>query len=236
MDTDTDCIICFEDHSPMQCPDRTPKHCSGCHYVIKHLTDHSTVCNNKQWSFQPYKNLYVSPPLERFMVSCNSPVRFLYDGDWRKAFDGSELYSPETGAIVRFTNEKDFSCLTRKFAPVRIAVVVKEQSRFMVKLMILTSRDRYLVAVNLNEPFDRHAVKANFQWKTTLILAIQSTNLCVTMLTTPLRKSVGRHELRYDESDEKFFIPDELVDKAKRRCDYVRRPVAVKMIAKISWL
>lgn len=208
---DCDCLICFEGHLTNDCPDRKPQHCLDCHIFIKYLTDHSSLCSNKQWSYQPYKDLYATPPLQRIIFGCNSPIRFLYDGDWRKPYDGEELYSSESGIIIRFTNKNDFSCLTRTFAPIRIAVVVKEQSRFTIKLMLLASRNRFVVAKNLNEPFDRQAAKKNHQWKTTLIVATSSTkDLCLTLMTTPPRKLAKWYDLPYDVSLQTFHIPIEL--------------------------
>lgn len=208
---DTDCLICFEAHSTNDCPERQPQHCPSCHIYIKLLANHSSVCSMKQWSYQPYKNLCATPPLERLIVGCNAPFRFLYDGDWRQTFDGLELYSPETGILIRFKNKNDFCCLTRSFAPIRIAFVVKEKSEFVVKLMLLASPTRFVVAVNLNEPFDRHAAQKNHQWKTTLILGLASTkDLRLAVMVTPPRQLVRRYELPYDQSVEKFHVPEEL--------------------------
>lgn len=206
-----DCLICFESHSAEECPDRKPQHCPACHIFIKRLTDHSAICDAKDWIFEPYKSLYVMPPLPRLIFGCNSPLRYLCDGDWRKPFDGLTMYSAEAGIIVRFENENDFRCLTRCFAPIRIAIVVKENSEFNLKLMLLASRNRFVVAVNLNEPFDRHAAKKNHFWKTTMILATAAApDLCLAVMLTPPRKLVRRYELRYDHPTGKFDIPAEL--------------------------
>lgn len=208
MIADMDCLICLENHSTIDCPDRKPQHCPSCHIYIKQLTDHSSVCGMKLWSYQPYKDLYAAPPLERMIVSCNSPFRFLYNGDWRQPFDGQEMYSPESGIIIRFKNVNDFSCLTCAFAPVRIAVVVKEGSRFVVKLMLLASRERFIVALPLNEPFDRHAKK---EWSPTLVLCTPYINdLCLSVMITPPRRLAELHELKYDSSTKGFIIPDQI--------------------------
>lgn len=209
--TDTDCLICFESHNTIDCPDRKPQHCRSCNMFIKQLVDHSTLCGMKQWYFQPYKELFATPPLQRIIVGCNYPLRFLYEGDWRKPFGGEEMFSAASGIIVRFKNNKDFSCLTRKFAPVRIAFVVKEENGFAMKLMILASRTRFIVAANLDEPFDRYTAKGNYQWKTTLIVAVQSADdLCLAVMATPPRQLVRRYEVKYDKLVKKFNIPQEL--------------------------
>lgn len=206
---DSDCLICFEDHSTADCPNRKPQHCPNCHIYIQHLSDHSSVCCMKQWSFQPYKNLTAKPPVQRYIIGCNVPLRFLYKGDWRKPFDGNELISPEYDVIVRFKNENDLSVLTRSFAPIRIALVVKENSKFITKLMLLASRHRFIVVKAVDEPFERNATKSKYQ--TTLVLAVSSVKqLCLSVMITPPRKLVSRYELKYDDSMKKFIIPEKL--------------------------
>lgn len=142
---DSDCLICFEAHCTAECPDRKPQHCPSCHIHIRHQSDHSSVCCMKQWMFQPYKDLSAIPPLQRYIIGCNLPFRFLYDGDWRKPVEGNQLASPGYDTIIRFRNENDFSVLTGSFAPIRIAIVVKENSKFAVKLILLASRERFIV-------------------------------------------------------------------------------------------
>lgn len=218
-----DCLICFESHTAKECPGRKPEHCSSCHIFINRLTDHSPICDTKSWIFKPYKSLYVVPPMSRLFIGCNSPFRYLCDGDWRKPFDDLQMCSPESGIIVRFEGENDIKLLTRGFAPIRIAVIVKEKAEFKLKLMLLASRSRFFVAVNLNEPFDRHAAKKNRFWKTTLILTVAATqDLCLAVMLTPPRQLVRRFELLYDQSTKKFAIPIEMdanaVSKFEMKC------------------
>lgn len=165
----------------------------------------------KDWLFQPYKHLYASPTYKRIMVGSSVPFRVLYEGSWRKPSGIDDMYSAESGIIVRFKDEKDLSVLTRSFAPVRIAFVVKDGSKFVVKLMLLASRSRFIVATGLNDAFDRNTAKKNYQWKTTLILALPSNdNLCVAVMGFPPHKIPRRYELQYDVSTKKFVIPDDL--------------------------
>lgn len=146
------------------------------------------------------------------LAAASSPVRFLYEGNWQKPFDGEEMYSSENGIIIRFKNENDFAVLTRSFKPIRIAVVVKENSKFVVKLILLASAEKFVVAAGLNEPFDRNTAKENRQFKTTLILGMSSTeNLCLTVMALPPRELPRQYKLCYDESMKKFHVPEELV-------------------------
>lgn len=166
----------------------------------------------KTWIFDPYKDLYAAPPVERLIVGCNVPIRFLYDGDWRKPFDGHEMYSPEGEIIIHFKNENDFSCLTRSFAPIRIAIIVKEGSQFTMKLLLLSSRNRFVVAHRLNAPFDRHTASNSLQINSkTLILAMSSTDdLCLSVMLTPPRKVVRCYDLRYNKSLRTFGFLEEM--------------------------
>lgn len=208
---DADCLICFESHPTAECPDRKPQHCPNCHIHIRHQSDHSSVCCMKQWIFQPYKDFFAKPPLQRYIISCNFPFRFLSGGDWRKPFDGNQLVSPDYDTIIRFKNENDFSVLTGSFAPIRIAFVVKENSKFSVKLILLASRERFIVAKALDQPFDRNTAMNKYAWKTTLILAVPSnSDLCLNVMVTPPRKLVRCYDLKYDSSLKKFIIPEQL--------------------------
>lgn len=206
-----DCLICFERHSTSDCLERKPQNCPDCHNFIRRFSDHSLVCGMKRWTFQPYKHLYATPPFVRVIIGCNSPIRFLYDGNWRKPFFGEDLYSPESGAIVRFKNENDICLLSRGFAPIRIAFVVKENANFAVKLMLSSSFDRFIVAEDLDEPFDRSMAEKNHQWKTTLIVAMASTDdLRVNVMALPPQKPERLHELIFDAVLKKFRIPVDL--------------------------
>lgn len=212
MNRDTDCSICFESHVTVDCPERKPQNCPSCHLLIKRLSDHSAVCGTKQWFFRPYEELYATSPLDRAIIGCNSPIRYLSEGTWRKPFDGEELYSLETGVLVRFKSVNDFCLLTRAFAPIRIAVVVRENSNFVAKLMLLSSVNRFIVAADVNFPFDRNTANAQYLWKTTLIVAMASADdLRLSVVAIPPRKPARRYELIFNRSTGKFNIPQELV-------------------------
>lgn len=208
---DSDCLICFQSHSTYDCPERKPQCCPDCHLFIKHFSDHGPACGSKQWLFQPYKDLYVKIPIERVIFGCNGPVRFLYDGMWRKPFDAEELYSTESGIMIRFKNETDFAVLSSSFAPIRIAVVVKENTEFILKLMLLASHNKLIVAKNFNQRFDRVAAKTQHQYKTTLIVATPSiANLCLSLSVLHPNAPFRNHEIQYNMLTKMFNIPQEL--------------------------
>lgn len=208
---DIDCLICFEPHSTEDCPERKPQNCPRCHVFIKNFSDHSTLCDLKTWVFKPFPGIYAKPPVERLIVGCNKPIRFFLGGIWKKPSDSEEMFSAESGILVRFKNESDFAILTGKFAPIRIALVVKEGSKFFVKLMLLASQKRFIVATNVHQLFDRNTAAKSHTRKTTLIVAVSSTdNLCFDIMTLRPNELANRHELRYDETNKKFLIPEEL--------------------------
>lgn len=203
----TDCAICLESYRTKDCPERKPENCPDCDNIIKHFSDHSAVCGRKQWIFNPYENLYATPPIDRVIVGCNASFRFLYGGLWRRPVDGIELYSAVSEIIIRFKSENDFTVSTLGFSPIRIAVVVKEEGHFMLKLMILASSERYIVLADVNEPFDRNTVSTNHQWKTTLILAVVPTHdLRFGLMMLPPGKLANRCEVRYDTTAKKFIV------------------------------
>lgn len=205
---DSDCLICFESHPTKECPERKQQNCPDCHVFIKRFADHTAICGMKTWIHQPYKDLYAMPPVERVIVGCNRPMRFFYDGCWRKFTEGAELYSAESGALIRFKTDNDFSVLTTSFAPIRILVAVRENGTFVGKLLLLSSKTRFLVAKGLNEPFDRHEAKKSHTWKTTLIVGIGSIDdLCISAMITPSQKLARTFEMRFDKFTKRFDIP-----------------------------
>lgn len=208
---DSDCLIGFEPHPTSQCPERLPQNCPNFHVFIKNYSDHTAVCAMKTWLYIAYPQLYATPPLERFIVGCKTPIRYLNGGIWKKPMDRNELFSAECGILIRFKSENDFAVLTNKFAPIRIAFVVKENSNFVVKLMLLSSKQRFMVAPHVNEHFNRVTAAKSHQWKTTLIVAVTSIeDLCFDVMTLPPREMVKTFTLRYDKSTAKFDIPQDL--------------------------
>lgn len=206
---DSDCLICFESHLTIECPERKQENCPDCHAFINRFADHTAICSKKTWIFQPYEGLYAAPPVERVIVGCNSPMRFFYDGCWRKFTEGAELYSAESAAMIRFKTDQDFSVLTTSFAPIRILVTVRENGTFVGKLLLLSSKTRFLVAKGLNEPFDRNEANESHTWKTTLILGIGSIDdLCLSAMITPNLKLARTFEMRFDKFTKQFVIPD----------------------------
>lgn len=165
----------------------------------------------KTWTYKQFPDLYATPPLERLIIGCNGRFRFFHDGNWLKPSEGLEFHSPETGILIRFKNENDLAVLTGKFAPFRIALVVKENAQFIVKLVLLASKPRFIVAADVNEIFNRADAAKTHLWKTTLIVAVPSTdNIVFDVMAMPPGELVQRYALRYDPSVKKFMIPPQL--------------------------
>lgn len=206
------CSICLELHSTKECPDRKPENCPDCDVFIKTFSDHTLLCGMKTWINKPYPDLYATPPLERLIVGSKAPILFLHGGIWQKLSDGDEFYSPESGILIRFKNEMDFAVLIGKFASIRIAFVVKEMSKFIIKLMILASKARFIVAANINEPLGPRNASKSHQWKTTLIITTTSpaNNTAYDIMTLPPPQLANRHEIRYNDTTKRFVIPQGL--------------------------
>lgn len=204
---DLDCLICFKGHPSSECPSRKPEHCADCHAYIINPSDHSSVCGMKRWTFkrEVYANLGAKPLYERAIMSFSSSFRVLKNHSWVKMNDGEELCSSPTGAVFRFISNTDLCLLSVGYAPVRIVIVVKdaENESFTKKLMLLTSPQRFLVATDLNHPFDRSAKVSNH---TTLVLAVSAIGLSIDI--NILGKSARSHQLVYD--GHQFLIPNEL--------------------------
>lgn len=191
-----------------ECPERKPEHCPDCHVYIRHCADHTGVCGKKTWYFDKFANLYVKAPKERFILSSNAPIRFLKDGCWRKAADGIDLISPESGAIFRFKSEMDVSFYASAFVPVRIGIVIKEKlvDKFVQKLLLFTSKTKILVAAPVENGFDRTSEKNNRI--STLILALSAEdNPELVVNEFPKGKPARKYFLRYDQMWKKFDIP-----------------------------
>lgn len=184
-----------------------PQHCADCHSYIVNTSDHSTVCGLKGWTYkrEVYVNLAAKPLIERAILSFSSSFRVLKNNSWSKGNDGEELCSSPTGAVFRFISNTDLCLLSVGYTPVRIVVVVKDANGecFNEKLMLLTSPQRFMVATDLDHPFNRNA---NVSTYTTLVLAVSATGLIIDVNT--LGKSPRNHKLLYD--GHKFVIPDEL--------------------------
>lgn len=212
---DSNCLICFGSHDSNDCPEKKNEHCTDCFVLIKHCSDHSTICGKKSWLYNPYENLYVQPTKERCILGFNGSLRFLKDGYWRKGTDGLELFSPLHEALFEFKFEKDLSLHLTRFAPIRIIAVVKENGEhtdiFREKLMLLTSRKKLIVAKNLDEQFVRNMVHDKHDWNTTLILVVTAAEGPVISLNvSPPGKLARYYQIPYDEAMKKFSIPSGL--------------------------
>lgn len=208
---DTDCVICFKAHDSNRCPEKKPQHCPECFNFIRRTSDHTQICANKAWYFKPFENVYVKPLVERCIIGCNNAFRFLKDGNWRKTVEGIEMYSLQSDAVMRFKTDLNLSISTTLFTPIRMIVVVKqgddENETFREKLLLSTSEDQMIIATELDEPFDRIAMK-RAHIKTTLILCMAAReNMCISV---NLLSTANRYEVRYDTAHQKFRIPDAL--------------------------
>lgn len=141
-------------------------------------------------------------------------IHFLKDNNYRKGSEGMEFYSKQSGAIFRFKTDNDISLLSTTYAPIRIVIVVKdkvgENDVFEEKLLLLTSPQRLLVASEVNKPFDRNVAKDKYSHDTTLILCAGANNLSLSVNVLPVGKIVRQYEVRYDENQKRFQIPDDL--------------------------
>lgn len=202
---DTDCLICFKSHSSSECPDRQNEHCKECHVFVIHPSDHTDLCASKQWVYNPFQDLYAKVPTKRFVMTTDTPIRFLKDGCWRKAMDGVIMCSQD--AIFGFESDMDLSVSSTKFVPIRIAVVVKDKSSesFVEKLVLLTSMYQLMVAVPANKIFGRNSYANNRL--NTLMLAVSEENPNIVLNVFSKNKLPRQYYFRYDKMAKKFDIP-----------------------------
>lgn len=212
-----DCLICFESHETRECPERLPQHCPDCHIYIQNCSDHTPVCASKTWLFKKFAGVYSEVPKERCIIGFSSPFRFLKDGSWQKGSEGMELCSSSVGALFRFKSDQDLSLFMTRFQPVRIVIVVKGKSgedecgTFVEKLVLQTSREKFMVVAQTNEPFDRNEIKKKTQHNTTLFLAVSANdNPKITVNMFPDNQTTRSYEYAFDSKQSNTFISDEM--------------------------
>lgn len=205
---DSGCLICWEDHGSKDCPERKPEHCPDCHIFIRICSDHSSVCGMRTWKYKKYEHLYVAEPSERCVIGFNSSFRFLKDGSWRKGNESMDMLSPISGALFRFKTDKDLALLSNTYVPVRIVIVVKAGGTCEEKLLLMTSKQRVMVATTLNRTFDRE--DEVHERNTTLVLAAFGTGLVITVSVQPQKGELRTYELPFDELTKAFAIPEHL--------------------------
>lgn len=203
---DVDCLICFGSHASIECPERSKQHCPDCHVLVRHCSDHTPVCGSKTWIYNRFAGLYAKVPMERCIVSIDSPFRFLLDGCWRKGTDGMSIYSSETGAFFEFKSDNDLSLLSNKFVGIRIAIVVKESNKFVEKLLLLTSKSQMIGVVHVDNDFNRNHIDRN----TSLVLCVSSDTPVIKINVFPKNKPAREYSVRYNGETKKFNIPDGL--------------------------
>lgn len=152
--------------------------------------------------------MYVKAPKERFLISTNTPIRFLKDGCWRKAADGIDLISPESGAIFRFKSDKDFGLFANDFAPIRIGIVIKDKltDKFVEKLVLLTAKTKIVVAEQVENEFYRNSDN-NYRFSTLVLALSAEDNPELDVKEFPKGKNVRNYSLRYNQMAKKFDIP-----------------------------
>lgn len=151
---DTDCLICMGAHHSKDCSQRKLWHCSDCHIYIRHCSDHSPVCSNKNWVYDAYNELYARSPLQRCNIGFDQNVRFYMNEIWRKSCEGLEAYSTCNGIYFRFATDRDLEIHSNKFVHGRILVVVKDlDGTFKQKLVLMTSKERMMTAIDINQQF-----------------------------------------------------------------------------------
>lgn len=208
---DTDCLICMGDHHSKDCNQRKMQHCSECHVYIRHFSDHSLVCSNKNWIYDVYDDLYVRMPLQRCNIGFDSSIRYYMNDSWRKPTEGTEAFSTSTGIYFRFVSNLDLELHSNKFVHARVLVIVKySDGTFKEKLVLMTSKNRMITAIAVNQPF-QIANAERCEHDTSLILAM-STEISpvVTISVFPINGSARYHQIRFDCATDAFQIPAEL--------------------------
>lgn len=166
-----DWLICFKSHPSSECPKRVEQNCPDCHAYINVCSDHTSVCGMKKWQFKKYANLYVNRPKDRCVIFINVPFQFLMNGCWRKGTDGLDMYSPVTSAFFQYKSEDDLSLLSNSFVGVRIVVLIKDSTKFIQKLLLVTSKTLLIVAGQVDSEFNRNSANDR---RTTLFLAMSA--------------------------------------------------------------
>lgn len=136
-------------------------------------------------------------------LSFNCAFRFLKNGTWRKANEGLELCSSETGFRLRFKSDNDLCLLSTSFARVRIVFVVKEQigsdDVFYEKMVLLSSPAQMVKAKDVDNVFNRNSpLQQAHDFHTTLILAVAADkNPCVSISAFPKIETSIRSITKY---------------------------------------
>lgn len=221
---DTDCNICFLKHNSKECPERALQHCEDCDVFIKKVSDHSLTCGKKGWMYDPYANIYMKIPNEKWILSFNCAIRFLKDGTWRKAKEGLELCSSVSGVRLRFKSDNDLCLLSTSFVRVCIVIVVKEtigsEDVFYEKMILLSSFTRMVQAKDVDNVFNRNStLQQAHDFHTTVVLAVAADqNPCVSVSAIPKLKPALHYKVKYDREWNQFLIPSELSVNANDYC------------------
>lgn len=143
-------------------------------------------------------------PKDRCVIFINVPFQFLMNGCWRKGTDGLDMYSPVTSAFFQYKSEDDLSLLSNSFVGVRIVVLIKDSTKFIQKLLLVTSKTLLIVAGQVDSEFNRNSANDR---RTTLFLAMSAEDQRIININVfPKDKISHQYVLPSDQEAKKFKI------------------------------
>lgn len=222
------CGVCFGAHHSSECRQGKLSNCFECHVPARHIGDHSLVCSVKHWFVSERVDKYVKIPSTRCLISFESPIHILLNGDFCIPPEGLGLLSSMCDTYYKFerysnSNDKKtnkwyqkVSLMSTGYTRIRLPIIVQENpNQFTERIILMTSHDRAIIAAEGSRQIHDKSVPSEYEHNTPLVLSMlgKPSNILVEVRSAGRR--VHTHEIAYVHVEKKFRIPPELNVKSK---------------------
>lgn len=206
--TNADCIVCLGVNHTVECQEGKLKSCHECHTIIRKIGDHAQNCSFKQWFSGEKVMKYVSIPSIRVVISFQSPINILLNGNVKAATPELKLFSPMSDSYFKFESNTKLMVMTTGYTRIRLPIIIEElPGIFIEKLVLLTSPDRTIVMAKCSRRIFEHNVVGDNEHNTPLVLYMTGNGSDFSIDVCSAGGAVNTFAVEYQHDEKKFKVP-----------------------------
>lgn len=214
-DKNSNCTVCFGAHHSKECEQGKLGNCFECHVPIQKADDHAPLCTMTHYFRSEQVRKYVKIPSVRCILSFKSPINVLQNGSFRMAQSGLRLFSDMADSYFKFESDRVMAVMTTGYTRIRLPIIVEDDGdTSKEKLVLITSTDRAIVAVNGARTIAENNYIGDYEHNTPLVLSMKNP-IGLSIEVNSAGGNTRTFEIAYRQDIKKFQIPAELDIKSK---------------------
>lgn len=204
------CPVCFGAHHSKECEQGKLENCFECHVPIRKSDDHASLCTVKQYFRSEQVNKYVKIPSIRYILSFKFPIGILLNGSFQMVQSGLAVISEMSDSYFKFESDKKLIVMTTGYTRIRLPLIVEDETGTLKeKLVLITSTDRAIVAVNGARTIVENNYIGDYNHNTPLVVYMKNPS-DLSVEVNSAGGNVRTFEIAYRKDTKKFQIPFQL--------------------------